>query len=176
MTGSSPARRMGRGHRRGGTAGRRIGGRSIRTITKPKVVAAQLRAGEAVQLRAQGHTYTAIAGRLGYRSPQAAHDAIRRTLQRASTALADEYLGLELERLELLIRAVMPKAVTGDFAAISRALSIMDLQSRLLGLYQNAARGRAGHVQTAPCADVISGAADPVTGLLAEGRQEAADG
>lgn len=48
----------------------------------PRRARAVLRTADALQLRIEGHTYAAIAWRLGYHSPSAAWRAIRRAMER----------------------------------------------------------------------------------------------
>src|SRR5436305_13622271 len=106
--------------------------------TKPKVSKHRLRAldrgVDALRLRKAGASYQAIANRLGYASRSGAWHAVRAGLTATLQEPADELRGLELERLDALHRAVWDRAITGNGAAIDRALGIMRRRAALLGL------------------------------------------
>lgn len=115
---------------------------------------------EAVRLRAEGNTYQAIAGRLGYNDRSDARKAIEAALTREVREPADELRQMELIRLDSLwLEAVKVlhaehvtvsngKVVTIDkdgekvpvaddapvLQAIDRLLKIMERRSKLLGL------------------------------------------
>ncbi len=50
------------------------------SLYSPRRIEAKMRAAQALRLRTAGHTYRAIAARLGYNSPQAAWGAVHRTI------------------------------------------------------------------------------------------------
>lgn len=115
---------------------------------------------EAVKLRADGHTYQAIAERLGYNDRSDARKAIERMITSTVREPADEIRQLELIRLDSLWMQAMqvltaahvtvsngrvvtieqdgePVPVADDapvLQAIDRLLKIMERRSKLLGL------------------------------------------
>jgi hypothetical protein len=74
-------------------------GRFERTLPRAQ------RDADAARLRAQGHTYAAIAERLGYRGWQAARYAVERALVDTVTEPAAEVRQLELARLDEALKA-----------------------------------------------------------------------
>jgi hypothetical protein len=102
--------------------------------TSPERLKSAERQAEAIRLRSQGLSYPAIAKRLGFRSRQAAFDAVRRALDSTIREPADELRQLDLLRLDRLWRAHYPAACAGDQQATATCLRIMERRSRLLGL------------------------------------------
>ncbi len=87
-----------------------------------------------LELRRAGHTYAAIAARMGLASKSAAHAAFHRALAGAPTDEEDEVRAGELDRLDRLSTAVWAAAVRGDVRAVDRCLRIIEQRCRLLGL------------------------------------------
>ncbi|PJK03307.1 hypothetical protein CO612_09145 [Lysobacteraceae bacterium NML71-0210] len=85
-------------------------------------------------LRKDGLTFAEIAEALAYNSPQAAHDAVKRALDRVVREPALDLLALESERLDGLWKATYPAAKEGDTKAIAACLRIMERRAKLLGL------------------------------------------
>lgn len=100
----------------------------------PRMVAARQRQAQAVQLRIAGATLEAIAAKLGYGTPAAAHNAIQAALNRTVQLPAAELRELELRRLDALLMALWPNATKGGLETIDRVLRISDRRVRLLGL------------------------------------------
>jgi hypothetical protein len=88
----------------------------------------------AVELRTAGLSYGQIAEALCYADRRGAHNAVTRTLDRTDSALAEDYRGLHLARLERALRAIWPQCLAGDLFAIDRAVRILDREAKLLGL------------------------------------------
>ena len=104
------------------------------TKTSPKRIEAVERAAEAVRLRVQGFTFTEIAKRAGFRSKQAAFDAVRRALSSTLREPSDELRELDLRRLDELFLGQWPAAQSGDPDAVDCCLRILSKRWRLLGL------------------------------------------
>lgn len=92
------------------------------------------RAAKAMQLRILGFTFDTIAKQCGFTNRGSAYNAVKRELQRTVRQPADELRTLEVERLDALLTAFMPKALKGDSWSCRRVLDIMERRSLLLGL------------------------------------------
>lgn len=97
-------------------------------------VNAGVRAAKALQLRTLGLTYEAVAQQCGYRDRGGAYHAVQRELRRMIQEPADEVRQIEVERLDALLRAMLPKALKGDGWSVDRVLRIMERRAGLLGL------------------------------------------
>lgn len=97
-------------------------------------VLAGMRAAQALQLRKLGFTYDTIAQQCGYKDRGAAHHAVMRELKRTIQEPAEDLRHLEVERLDALMTAFMPRALKGDNGAVDRVLRIMERRAGLLGL------------------------------------------
>lgn len=89
---------------------------------------------DALSLRARGLTYQQIGEALGYRDRSGAYLAVQGAMKRVSYTLEKDALSLDIERLNDLTRAIMPRALSGDLAAITAIVSIMERRAVLLGL------------------------------------------
>lgn len=109
-----------------------------RPRTSPKTSPARLRAveraGQALALRADGRTFHEIAERLGYRSRQAAHDAVQRALLLTLQEPAQTVRALDLERLDRLWLAHFKRAEQGRVSSAHVCIRILERRARLLGL------------------------------------------
>jgi hypothetical protein len=111
---------------------RRRGGLTARRVQQ------QLLQAEAIKLRVSGVSFPMIAERLGYSNSGSAYKAVERGLQNALRERGSEELReLELQRLDLLLLALWPRAMSGDrnWLVVDRILQIIDMRCRLLGLY-----------------------------------------
>lgn len=102
--------------------------------TNAVVVKAKLKAAEAMQLRIEGYTFAKIAEAVGYKSVQAAHDAVKRALQAVLREPADALVKLELERLDSLWQSQYSVALRGDTQAMYACMKLMERRAKLLGL------------------------------------------
>ncbi len=100
----------------------------------PRRLVARERQLQALELRKEGFTYDAIAKKLNYNSYQAASAAIEAALKRVLQRPAEEVRKIELERLDMMLRALLPKIRIADWQAINTALRIMDRRAKYLGL------------------------------------------
>ena len=104
------------------------------TQTQRRKTAAEKRA-EALELRALGYSYQAIADEVGYASKGAAHNAVAKGLADIPREAAEQARELELGRLDDLQMAAMNGAMAGDLFAIDRVVKIVESRAKLLGLY-----------------------------------------
>lgn len=90
----------------------------------------------ALDLRKQGHTYEQIAAdkRINYASRGDAYKLVQDAIKEITREAAQDVLTLELERLDVLLLAMMPLAMKGDEKAVLRVLNVMDRRARYLGL------------------------------------------
>lgn len=89
---------------------------------------------QALELRKAGVTYSVIADRLGYKSHQGAHAAVKRALDRIADEPADDLKKIHQERLNTMLMVLWPQVQAGDERAIGQAVRIMDRQAALHGL------------------------------------------
>lgn len=102
--------------------------------TSSRRIAATERQADALKLRIQGVDFRTIADKLGYRGPSGAYGAVDAALKKTLSEPAAELRQLELLRLDMLLMAVWPQAVTGQMGAVDRVLRIMQRRAALLGL------------------------------------------
>jgi hypothetical protein len=102
---------------------------------------------KALELRIAGHSFLRIARQLGQKYPTDAENAVRRGLELMLKPASEELRALELARLDRLLEAWWPKAITtvkddggevryeaGDGVALQHVLAILDRRFRLTGL------------------------------------------
>jgi hypothetical protein len=102
---------------------------------------------KALELRIAGHSFLRIARQLGQKYPTDAEHAVRKGLELMLRPASEELRALELARLDRLLEAWWPKAITtvkddggevrveaGDGVALQHVLSILDRRFRLTGL------------------------------------------
>lgn len=102
--------------------------------TKPETIEAKQRAVLALEARKEGKTFAQIAEEVGYNSPQAAHDAVKRALDAMIREPAESVRRLELERLDTLWQIQYLNAQAGDVQAMAACMRIMERRAKLLGL------------------------------------------
>lgn len=105
----------------------RIGGRQVPLHVRVKRT-------RAVDLRLSGVTYAEIAERIGYASAAGAQQAVEAALRDRLGESAVVLRGLDLARLDDLLRALWPQARAGDDKAVAAALRVMERRARYLGL------------------------------------------
>lgn len=104
---------------------------SGRGVPSPEVIA---REGRALELRRAGVAYDDIALAVGYGNRGSAYRAVQRAIRRAHREPAEALRALESDRLDDVHRAVWPKAITGDLAAVDRVIKVQERRAKLLGL------------------------------------------
>lgn len=87
-----------------------------------------------MRLRIQGFSFREIALRLGYNSPQASFDAVKRALEKTLREPANELRSLESERLDEMFQRAYLMALSGDLQAMQTAMKVMERRAKLLGL------------------------------------------
>lgn len=128
---------------------------------------------EAARLRGAGHSFTAIAQRLGYADSSGACKAYRRALAAAPAEAVAELRALESARLDQLLVKLQPGIEDGDTKAISEARKISESRRRLHGL--DGAVKVDMNVLTAPGGQLAAALAEAKVRLAAEQAQEAND-
>jgi hypothetical protein len=103
------------------------------TRQRPDAVAVREREARALSYRKGGATYAQIAQQLHVSEPRA-YRIVQRALGRLVREPAQEYIDLEVARLEDLHRAMWPKAMQGNAHAVDRCLAIAKRRADLLGL------------------------------------------
>jgi hypothetical protein len=88
----------------------------------------------ALEYRKMGATYEQIAEQVGYKSPQAAHEAIKSALKRIVAEPGEDVLKLELSRLDAMFMPHYQRATQGDHASTVRCLEIMTRRAKMLGI------------------------------------------
>ena len=101
--------------------------------TNPHNVAEARRRSQAVQLRIAGTSLAKIAEALGYHDATGARRAIMTELKHLREP-GEEYLALELARLDQMQMALNVAVRNGDPAAITAALRVMERRAKYLGL------------------------------------------
>ena len=107
--------------------------------SRPRNLVAIQRTGQALEMRAQGHTYLQIGQALGITAPSA-HELVMRELEREAernAGKADLLRELENQRMDELWALAFAKARTGDkeqLPGILAALRVSERRSKLLGL------------------------------------------
>ena len=99
-----------------------------------RILQAQERQLQALELRKAGVTYAAIAQKLGYKTADGAHKAVGSALKKSIQEPADALRTLEVERLDAMLLAIAAQVRGGNLGAIDRALRIMERRAKLLGL------------------------------------------
>lgn len=110
------------------------GGNAQTTTVREQAKLAERRA-QALNLKIAGATYEAIARTLHYASRGNAHRDIHTALAAITKEPAEEYVKLQMARLDEMLLALWPKVRKGDAHAISRALTVMHQQNQLAGVY-----------------------------------------
>jgi hypothetical protein len=102
--------------------------------TSKRRIAAREKHAEALKLRKQGKSYQVIADELGWADPSGAQKAVKVALDRVTLEDAEDVKKMELARLDQMLDSLEWKISVGDYAAIDRALKIMERRARYLGL------------------------------------------
>ena len=92
------------------------------------------RVARALELRQQGYSFGEIAAELGWRTRQAAFEAVSRALEETVSEPAAEVRKLELLRLDRLEKLLWPRADAGDPKAVTGLLKVQERRAKLLGL------------------------------------------
>lgn len=104
-----------------------------RTVTPLDIETAEKMA-EALEMRKEGCTFGVIAERMGYFDASGASKIVKRAMALTIQEPADEVRRLELERLDMMLKAINSRVKAGEPRAIEVALQIGDRRAKLLGL------------------------------------------
>jgi hypothetical protein len=88
----------------------------------------------AVELLADGLSYSEIAERVGFRHRASAFRAVSQALAEREVAGVDDLRAIEVARLDRLQTALWDKALMGDTRAVAGVVRIIAMRVRLLGL------------------------------------------
>lgn len=113
--------------------------------TTPVRIDRNRRLRDAMELRKAGISYVDIADRLGYKTPNAAYQAVKRAMSEMVTEPTSELRQMEVQRLTHLLMVLWPRAhgrpakngqeaQPPDLAAIDRVLKIQERLAALQGL------------------------------------------
>jgi hypothetical protein len=92
------------------------------------------REAKALDLRKAGLTYDQIGAQLGGISRSRAAHIVRRALDRLVQEPGEELVKLEVERLDMLWRALLPKALAGSPRHAEVAVRVLESKRKLLGV------------------------------------------
>lgn len=102
--------------------------------TSKRMMTAYARQRAALELRIEGKTFDEIAAALKYRDRSGAWVAVTSAMERGIAEPAKELIELTTMRLDKLLAAIWPKAMTGDAQAIATVLRVERQRADLLGL------------------------------------------
>jgi hypothetical protein len=88
----------------------------------------------ALALRKGGASFDTIAVALGYGGKSGAYKAVSTALRDTLREPAEEVRALELERLDHMLTAIWPAALSGNFRAQDQVLRLMERRAKYLGL------------------------------------------
>lgn len=91
------------------------------------------RCSEAFKLLCEGETYATIAEKLGWRSRQAVHDALKKYRESVAAHDVDLFRLKQIEQLRMITEVNMAQASSGDSFAIQNQLRIQEREAKLLG-------------------------------------------
>lgn len=108
-------------------------GRGTAKSKAARLDTAQKRA-QVLELATAGFSFREIATKVGYAGPSGAYRAFQSGLRQIVQPRAEEYLQLELSRIDELVSVLWPLGKGGDLKAIDRLLRLMKRRAELLGL------------------------------------------
>lgn len=91
----------------------------------------------AVELHKSGWSYRAIAEKLGV-TPTQAHRDVKNAIKALNATRLEttqDYVTVELERLNMLTKGLEPMAAVGNTMAVTAYVKVMEQRAKLLGLY-----------------------------------------
>lgn len=91
---------------------------------------------DALELRKAGVPYATIAERLGWKSAQAAHKAVKKALDSQINESVEDLRSMEIERLNHMLMLIWARIQQGDMRSIEQALRVMERITVLRGLEQ----------------------------------------
>lgn len=109
---------------------------------------ARIKRNKALELAAEGCSYSEIARRAGYAHRGSAHRAVFKALDEREVVGVDQLRELELDRLDCLQAGLWETALGGDTQAASAVIRIIEARTRLLGLQVKSMRSDKDEVVT----------------------------
>lgn len=105
-----------------------------KTVEKAEIIKRQQRS---LELKLSGWSYRAIGEKLSISHVQAYDDVKNAIKELNETKLetAEQYRSVELERLDMLTKALEPMAAVGNIGSVSAYIRVMEQRAKLLGLY-----------------------------------------
>lgn len=94
----------------------------------------EMKHARALQLRAEGWSFVQIAEELGYAGGSGAYAAVKSALAEIREEAVDDIKTTALEKLNIILRAQMKKAIQGDTKAADCCTRIIQRQANMLGL------------------------------------------
>jgi hypothetical protein len=116
--------------------------------TNSRATAAEKRK-QALDLRRAGWSFDDIAAEVGYANKGSAHRAVKQGIADITRESASELLELELSRLDDMFSGLYESARNGDNFSVDRALKIIELRARFLGLFDKKPEDGAADVRGA---------------------------
>lgn len=120
--------------------------RSGEPTTSPRRLLAKQRQHQALGLALAGVGYPEIAEKLGYKGRNGAHAAVQAALQANLRANVAGELSMYLQRLDRLLTAAWPGAISADPPMMAEARAILAERAKLLGLYPAPGSRRQEHI------------------------------
>lgn len=106
---------------------------------------ARLKRARAVELVAEGLSYSEVANRVGFSHRGSAFRAVSKALAEREIEGVDGLRAVELARLDHLQAALWEKAMAGDSRTVASVVRIIDQRARLLGLRRTGSDPPDGH-------------------------------
>lgn len=95
---------------------------------------ARIKRARAVELASEGMSYDEIAKAVGYAHRGSAYKAVFKALAEHEADDVDVLRAVEMDRLDVLLKALWARVEEGDLDAINTAVKITQARIRLLGL------------------------------------------
>lgn len=94
----------------------------------------EIKYAKALQLRSMGLTFREIAQQLGYESRQGAQQAVKAALKEIREEAYADIKEVDVQRLDILLRSQMRKALAGDSKAADSCVRIIARKCAMLGM------------------------------------------
>lgn len=101
--------------------------------TAPRNIQAARNRAKAMELREMGYKYIEIAAKMGL-SVSYSHKMVKTAIELLSKEPAERVRTIELQRLDVALKAIMPKVKKGNFQAIDRMIALQARRTKYLAL------------------------------------------
>lgn len=105
-----------------------------RKVTDPSKITRAEKINIAMRMRREGKDLRTIADALGYKSETSPHELIKEGLKDIYRENAEELFQLQLDRLDIGMRAVIPALEQGDIKAVHALVQLHDRYSKMFAL------------------------------------------